>query len=214
MQEPTETVKTTTVASNGNGQPIHQPTSRSPAVYQGIGRLFEILAILFFTACIAVWGLSLDIFSRLTLSLSLLILFPVAYKIAIHYAVSAKRAEEALEYAKTLRLAEETARSSALKHQVTSARLRTLEESGVPPDVTIALAKLKHAPPLPADKFLEKIALDPSTDLGWARTNEFKDKILKYTQLDRMANSTNAASGANLPYLEKSESQASHKNSN
>jgi hypothetical protein len=140
-----------------------------------LGRLCEILAVIFFSSWLFVYGLGIHGVWAVVVILGLLGLSFVMYKSAIKYAVEARRAENAVAAA-------DQNRAAATSYKVTSARLRTLEETGVPRDVTNALAQLCEQPPMTEEEFLNKLATDPATDLGWERTHEFKDKILKYTK--------------------------------
>jgi len=147
----------------------------SPTRKTSLGRLCEILAVVFFVSCLFVYGLGIHGVWAAIVILGLLGLSGVTYRSAIKYAVEARRAENVLAAA-------DRDRAAATSYKVTSARLRTLEETGVPRDVTSALAELREQPPLNEEQFLNKLATDPATDLGWERTHEFKDKILKYTK--------------------------------
>jgi hypothetical protein len=185
MQKPSE-VKAKATGPNGNGPAYPKSLIRR---YTNFGRLFEILAVASLTGCFFTFWLGSQSRAAAAGLLVLLIsAFLVTYKVAIFCAVRARL----LKRARTSNQNKVAAESS---YQVTSARLRTLGAVGVPPDVTTALLNLNQQPPLPADEFLAKLAVDPMTDLGWERTNEFKEKILRYTKLDRPADLSSAGKG-------------------
>jgi multisubunit Na+/H+ antiporter MnhG subunit len=80
------------------------------------------------------------------------------------------------------REAEQERRASATRYRVSRPRLLTLEAAGVPKDVTEALGCLSGRGSMSKEALLESLAYD--RDLGWERTNEFKDVILKYMKFD------------------------------
>jgi hypothetical protein len=163
---------------NGNGQPTPQPTARR--CHPMVARFSEIAAAASVPGCIFVLALGLESWLLLLFLISLLTLTGVgAYKLAISCAVFAARKEQG--------------KRDELKYQVTMSRLEILKEVGVPDDVRRAVSYLLWQPPLPEDTFLNKIACDPNADLGLERTNQFKEKILRYTMVDRKVDSVPAA---------------------
>jgi len=186
MSEKKEEPAASDVQPDGDPHVVAKPPS--PVLYRSVGRACEILAVASVTMFFFVYGLGLERLVALAVIVLLIVIAIVTYKLAIKYAITAEMAEKTL-------VQQQKARTAGLRYQVTDVRLRILEEAGVPGDVRRALAKLiKEEPPLPEQKFLAKIALDPVTDLGWERTLEFSEKILKYTKLDRKVDAISANS--------------------
>jgi hypothetical protein len=152
------------------------PDPRFAAWYPTIGRGCEIVAVSALAGVVFLYPLGFR-GNWLAVSAAILLIIAVlAYKAAIYLAITVKSLnwKKRREARKVL--------ASAVCYKVTGARLETLKQAGVPPDVTNVLRTLKHSEPLPEKRFLEVIARD--RDLGWARTEEFKHLILQYTKLD------------------------------
>ena len=140
-----------------------------------LGRLCELLTVILVAACLFVylfgglggWGF--------VLAAGLLGLAIIPYQAALRYATALKRVQR-------VAVKSEVRRAAALNYRVTPARLKVLEKTGVPEDVRDALERLMKFPPLDEEQFLKRLALSAETDLGWERTNEFKETILRYTK--------------------------------
>lgn len=184
MEPPTDEIRATPVSAER---------------YRSFGRAFEIVAVVSATGLVFVYGLGFESLYSAPITIVVLVaLLLIGYLMAIRYAVRTKMAEAALEQAAQMRATEETKRNEALTYKTTKARLRTLTEAGVPGDVTHAMELFLEIPPLPEKNFLELIAFDPRSDLGWERTNEFKERILRYTRVDRKEAPTAVSSRAPL----------------
>src|SRR5690349_12702601 len=82
-----------------------------------LGRLYEILAVVFFSSCLFVYGLGFNGVWAAIIIVGLLSICFITYRSAIKKAVDARRAENAL-------VAAERDRAAATSYKVTSARLR------------------------------------------------------------------------------------------
>jgi hypothetical protein len=144
------------------------PASR----HRSFGRVYEILCVASLTGCFLALTLDGDYVGPGLRPFLLIVLASAAvatFAAAANRAAAAGRAEK-----------EQT---DSVKYKVTWARLRILEQADVPPDVRGALARLVGRE-MTKDELIEELALGPKTDLGLERTNEFAEKILKYTKLD------------------------------
>lgn len=134
------------------------------------GRLFEMLTAALLAGCVFVLGLNFENwFPVVGLVLLLMVLSFIAFNMAIRQATGAAKHEEDLR--------------AKREYKVTVTRLNILEKVGVPDEVIRALSLLLGQPPMLEDDFFDKIAT--STDLGRNRTNQFRETILKYTEVDK-----------------------------
>lgn len=148
------------------------------------GRALEMLTAASLAGCFFVIGLNSESwFPRLGLVLLLVAISFVAYNTAIRQATGAAKHEED--------------RRANRKYRVTVTRLQILEDVGVPDEVIRELSLLLGQPPLPEDHFFDKIAT--STDLGRNRTNQFRETILKYTEVDMSHASKPAVNNPAVP---------------
>ncbi|HEX8723085.1 MAG TPA: hypothetical protein VF736_20880 [Pyrinomonadaceae bacterium] len=154
-----------------NGPTAEGEDSYPASRHSSWGGFYEILCVASLTGCFLILALDLNVGVTLKL-LSLLALAAcalIAFAAAVNRTAAAGRAEKTQD--------------GSVKYKVTWARLRTLEQVDVPPDVRGALAKLVGLE-MTKSEFIKELAFGTKTDLGLARTNEFADKILKYTRLD------------------------------
>lgn len=150
----------------GSGAPPPDRTNRS-------GHAWEIIAVVALGACFIVLGLESATVTppyKLLIIAALLCVFAFACRAAFFNASRVAAAEQK--------------RDTESLFKVTELRLDTLRAADVPRDVISALRKLTGAQPMTKEAFLNLLALSSKIDLGAERTNEYKDKILKYTKVD------------------------------
>ena len=166
----TSQVKPTPQSGNGQSQAQVKSTPDTPPPVKPTirGRIFETVAAAFFAGCFVVFGWNLE---RWLYVVFLIILF---FALALGFRrLAISQAEKAAD--------DEDGRKKQRQYKVTWRRLRILEKVGVPDDVIAALTVLLGEGPMPEEKFFNRIATDPNTDLGIDRTNEFRDTIARYT---------------------------------
>ena len=162
------------LAQNGKPQSPSRSSATEPLVEKQVkptilGRGFEMLTAALLAGCVFVLGLNFESWLPVVILVVLLMAFSyVAFNVAIGQALGAAKQEENLR--------------ANRQYKVTVTRLNILEKVGVPDEVIRALSLLLGQPPMLEDEFFDKIAT--STDLGRSRTNQFKETILKYTEVD------------------------------